>query len=380
LYCFVLLSSPVLQSQNAPVTTAGRVTTAVPGDPSVPIAVTVSNFNNIGKFTLTMKFDTTRVHYVSASTNQSLPGMTVTYTHPSGNTQGTLVFSWTGDSNVSLTDGSSLAGLTFQYITGTGILTWAYTFGSVCQYKRYVNSVLTVLNDAPKYLFYLNGGISYRSAPVTFAPTFSNPVPGTLSLPITVNGFTNIGMITLYLEYDPAIITYLNSYTKNPAFGPSFLVGDTPGSGSKRLIVIQWYDTSVNLANGASLCTLNFYYPTATCNPCALSWYDSGPSCEYADGQGDVLIDMPQVDYYKNGHIGAGLPVTWTGNINGDWDNAGNWSACGLPDITRNIIIPDVSPHSFPVVNVPGFCKSILIQAGATMTIGLTGSITVGDN
>ena len=58
LYCFSLLSLPALQSQNAPVTTTGRVTNAVPGDPSVPAAVTVTNFSNIGQFTLTMMFDT----------------------------------------------------------------------------------------------------------------------------------------------------------------------------------------------------------------------------------------------------------------------------------------------------------------------------------
>jgi len=381
IYCFLLFFLPAIQSQNAPVTTTGVITTAVPGDPSVSIPITITGFNDIGQFTLTMKFDTTRVHYVSSITNPSLPGMTVNYTSPpSGYTQGQLVLNWTGASNTSLADGSSLADLTFSYVFGTAILSWDYIYGSVCKYKRYVGGILTVQNDNPKDLFYLNGGISDRTAPVTFAPVFTNPVPGALSLPITVNGLTGIGALTLYLEYDPAIITYQNSFTKNPAFGSSFVVGDVPGTAGKRMIVIEWYGAGVTLADGSTLCTLNFNYPSASCNPCTLGWYDFGPSCEYADGTGDVLIDLPQAEYYMNGLVSEGLLYMWTGNISSAWDDSGNWNACGIPDITRQVIIPDVSPHSFPVINVAASCKSIKIQTGATLSVGPAGSINVGNN
>jgi len=375
-----LLYAQVLHSQYAPVTTAGRITDAVPGDPSVPVAVTVTGFTNIGQLTLTMVFDTTRVHFVSASTNPSLSGMTVTYTHPSGNTTGKLVLSWTGATDVSLSDGSYLANLTFSYVTGTGILSWAYTFGSVCQYKRRIGGVLTALSDTPRYLYYLNGGISDRSAPVTSAPYITKPEVGPLPVPVIVNGFSNIGGVTLYLEYDPAVITFQHSFEKNPAFDSNFLVGDSPAPGSKRQIVIQWFGSALNLDNGSNLCTLDFNYPVAICSTCFLSWFDNGSSCEFADGSGDVLIDMPQVDYYVNGLVGPGLPATWTGNINSAWDNAGNWSECGLPDITRDIVIPDVSPNSFPVINLAGYCRSISIETGATLTIGASGSLIISNN
>ena len=361
-------------------TTTGRVTNAVPGDPSVPVAVTVNSFINIGQFTLTMLFDTTRVHYISADTNPFLSGMTVTYTHPSGNTTGKLVFAWTGASDTSLADGSSLADLAFSYVSGTGILSWAYTFGSVCQYKRHVGGILTALADTPRYLYYLNGGISNRSAPVTSVPYITNPVTGPLPVPVSVNGFSNIAGVTLYMEYDPAVITYQNSFEKNPAFDSNFLVGDNPAPGGKRQIVIQWFGSALDLDNGSTLCTLDFNYPVATCTPCFLSWFDNGSSCEFADGSGEVLIDMPQVDYYENGIASPGLPVTWTGNISSAWDNAGNWTECGLPDITRDIIIPDVSPNSFPVINMAGFCRSISIESGATLTIGATGSLIISNN
>ena len=302
---FCMLSIPLF-AIDAPIITAARVTNAIAGTSSVPIPITVSNFNNIGQFTLTMKFDTTKVRFVSASSNPSLSGMNVTYSSPAGNTQGKLVFTWTGVSNVSLTDGSTLANLTFSYVTSTGILSWAYTYGSVCQYKTYLGSTLTSLNDSPQYLFYNNGGISNRGAPITYAPNISSPSVGTISVPITANGFSTIGAMTLYLEYDPAVITYQNSFVKNPLFSSSFQVGDIAGSGTKRLIVIQWYGNSLTLANGATLCTLNFNYLTAGA-PCTLNWYDNGPSCEYADPSGNVLIDMSTLDYFKNGSVGIPL-------------------------------------------------------------------------
>lgn len=378
--CFLLmiLFSVALCAEMAPVTSAGQVTNAVPGDPAVPVAVTVSNFNNIGKFTLTLKFDTLRVRYVSASTSPSLSGMTVTYTPPSGNTTGKLVLTWTGTSNVSLADGSSIAGLVFRYVNGTGLLNWAYTYGSVCQYHRYVNSVLTLLTDSPKYLYYLNGGISNRGAPVTMAPVIQEPVAGPVYLPVTVNNFTDVGGFTLYLEYDPTVIAYLNTFTKNPAFDGNFLVGDYPGIGGKRLIVMQWYGYSMSLADGSALCTLNFSYPSPTCNPCVLSWYDNGPTCEYADGSSNILIDLPHESYYPGGLVEPGSPSMWTGSVSSEWNNPGNWDACGIPDQTRKAVIPNIAPGAFPVISSEVHCRSLTILSGATVTVSPAGMVVVG--
>lgn len=379
--CLIILGLPLaILPQATPVTTAGQVINAVMGDTSVPVPVTVTGFNNIGQFTLTMKFDTTRVRYVSSTTNPALQGMTVTYTHPSGNTQGKLVFTWTGASNVSLPDGSEIAGLVFHYITGTGNLNWSYTFGAVCQYKRYIGSTLSLLADLPKYQYYCNGGISNRSAPYTYAPAIASPVPGTIQVPLIVNGFATIGGLTLYLEYDPDIITYSNIFTKNAAFGSAFQVGEITTEDGRRVIVMQWFGNSVTLADGSTLCTLNFTYPQANCNPGILNWFDNGPSCEYSDAQANVLIDMPQQTYYFNGVVASGLPNTWTGNAGYAWNDAGNWNECGVPDLSKQVIIPDVAPQPYPVLTTAASCKSLLIRSGAVLTIATTGSITVGDD
>lgn len=357
----------------------GRITDATPGDPAVPVSVTVSGFINIGQFALTMKFDTTRVRFISASPSASLPGMTVTYTHPAGNTQGKLVFSWTGAANTSLPDNAEIAGLVFHYVTGTGNLNWAYTFGSVCQYKRFSGSTLITLTDTPKYQYYLNGGISCRSAPVALAPEVADPAAGPFSLPIHVSEFINIKSFTLYLEYDPAVITYMNSFTKNPAFDSNFIVGDNPSSGGKRTIVIQWYGAPVSLADGALLCNLNFTYPAPQCNACLLQWYDTGPTCEFTDSGGDVLIDQPKLLHYDDGVIASGLPATWTGSVNTSWENTANWNSCGIPDQNKKAVIPDVSPNHAPVIATTAYVKSIDILPGATLIIQPGGTLQIGN-
>jgi hypothetical protein len=376
----LLSSSPALLAQDAPVTIAGRVTDAIPGDTVSPLPVIIHNFNNIGQFTLTLKFDTTRVKYISSLTNPLLQGMTADYTPPSGNSQGKLVLTWTGTENISLADSSSLADITFFYVNGTGLLNWSYTFGSVCRYKRYSGGVLITMTDSPKNEYYQDGGIADRTSPVITAPTIAGPEPGPVPLAFYADEFVDIKSFTLYLEYDPAIIAYQNSFTKNPAFDSNFIVGDSPGVGDMRMIIMQWFSfTPVSLPDGSLICTLDFNYLSATCDPCVLGWYDTGPTCEYADGEGHVLMDVPKVDFYHDGIIAPGSPATWTGNAGSDWHNASNWDSCGIPDIMRNVVIPDVSPLPFPVISSAVDCHSLTVEEGAMITISSSGSLIIGE-
>ena len=152
-------------------------------------------------------------------------------------------------------------------------------------------------------------------APVTIAPIITMSASGPISIPITVNNFNDIGALTLSLEYDPSIITYQNTYTKNPAFSSFFDVGDNAGTGTRRRIVIVWFGfSSVNLINGSTLCTLNFTYSTANGTSTELTWYDNITSCEYTDGSGNILLDTPTADYYKNGVVSPPLLANFSAN------------------------------------------------------------------
>ncbi len=368
--------SLALPAQDAPVTTAGSVTVAVPGSPTV-VPVTVDNFIQIGQFTLTLKFDTTRVRYLSAALNPSLPGITAIYTPPVGNTLGKLVLSWTGASNQSLAGGSPLADLTLLYVGGTGILQWSYTYGSVCQYKRWSGAILTAINDQPRHQYYINGGVSNRGAPVVMAPAIAGPQPGPTPVVLTTNGFTGIQAFTLYLEYDPAFITYQQSYTRNPAFDSNFIVGDTPGFNGKRFLVVQWYGGSMSLPDGAALCTADFSYLAASCSSSPLTWYDNGPTCEFSDALGNILIDTPAGDYYLDGVVGEGLPAQWTGAVSQDWGDPGNWTSCGMPNPMRAVVIPNVGANPYPAITGNISCRTLLLENGARLNVEPTGVLSI---
>jgi len=143
-----------------------------------------------------------------------------------------------------------------------------------------------------------------QNAPITIAPVITLSASGSFSLPVTVNDFNDIGALTLYLEYDPSVITYLNSYSANAALGSAFVAGSVAVSASKTCIVMQWFGfTGVTLSSGSVLCTLNFNFPGTSAASTALKWYDIGPSCEYTDGNGWILNDTPTSSFYLNGSV-----------------------------------------------------------------------------
>jgi hypothetical protein len=74
---------------------------------------------------------------------------------------------------------------------------------------------------------------------------------------------------------------------------------------------------------------------------------------------------------------------TWTGAINGDWFNAGNWSLGKIPNTYHSIVIPS-SLGTYPILTgtASTFCKSLTIGTGASLTTdpAYTGTLTVNGN
>jgi len=225
---------------------------------------------------------------------------------------GTIVVTWTGTQGVTLPDLTHLMDITFTYISGTTSLTWNTT-GTACQYHKYQGGSQVVLNDTPKPNYYINGVMTSHAAPVTLAPVLPTAVPGAVSLPFRVVGFTNIGSLTLSLSYNPNVLTFLGTYTPNPAFTSNFLVGSQPGFNGNNLLVIQWFGNSTTLADSSILVSVNFTFSNAqnTGNHSALSWFDNGPSSQYTDGLGNSLYDLPASWFYKDGMVATQVsPVT----------------------------------------------------------------------
>jgi hypothetical protein len=196
---------------------------------------------------------------------------------------------------------------------------------------------------------------SAQNAPVTTCGNVSVSAPGNFTLPVSVTNFTNIGAISLTIDYNYSVAEFVLG-TPHPSL-PTFLLGDSDlGNGFHR-ITMGWFGSATSLADGSVIMTLTFNYVSGNSE---LTWYDDGSSCEYADGSYNILNDVPQGTYYINGNICA--VVETPGPVTGDT------SVCqGEQGLTYSI---DQVP------NATGYTWSV--PQGATITSGQnTNFITV---
>jgi len=307
-----LIVHTIVFSQNAPVTKVTTVINATTGA-QIAIPVTVQNFNNVAFFMLTLRFDTTKIKFQSSVMNAMLPGMTTTYTRSTYNRSATLTFLWFSGSNVSLSDNTAITNLNFIYLMGTSALSWSFYGDDICTYYTYIGGNYSQLNDSPLSSYYINGAISNRVAPHTYAAVIPGPSPGGITLPLAVTGFNDIGAFTLYLEYNPLVLTYQGSFTKNTNLSGNMVVGNQSVTSGLSRIVISYLGTAAavgnSLVNGSSIVSLNFLYSNTNASYSPLNWYEIGPTCEYTDGNSDVLIDWPADSFYTNGNVGV-FPYT----------------------------------------------------------------------
>ncbi len=68
----------------------------------------------------------------------------------------------------------------------------------------------------------------------------------------------------------------------------------------------------------------------------------------------------------------------WTGLVNTDWMNTGNWSAGVIPTPVDDVVIPAGCPH-YPVITngIIAECKSISLNAGSSATVNSGGLLKV---
>lgn len=207
-----------------------------------------------------------------------------------------------------------------------------------------------------------------QNAPVTTVATLSGALPGTINVPVTVTNFTNIGAVSLALDYNYSILQY-DQGIPNPIF-PTMASGDFDlGNGNHR-ISIGWYGGNTSLPAGSTLITLSFSYIAGTSQ---LTWFDNGPSCEYVGESGNVLNDTPTSTYYINGLVCGGLQVP--GLISG-----ANSVCQGQTGVTYTVDpIPGVTSYHW---NVPPGAAIINGNASNSITVdfsvvAVNGSITV---
>lgn len=147
-----------------------------------------------------------------------------------------------------------------------------------------------------------------QNAPLTTAGTVISNGSTTI-VPITVTDFVDMTSCALQLNYNPAIAT-ATLVAKGPLLA-GFINYNVSNPG---VIIIGWYTfPSDTLADNDVL--FNITFSKVTDGVTALTWYDDGYSCYYADSEG-ILNDTPTSVYYFNGSLTFGVPLMADFSVN----------------------------------------------------------------
>ncbi len=223
-------------------------------------------------------------------------------------------------------------------------------------------------------LMFSIGMVQSQNAPVTSLQSYYNQLPGAIIVPVTVTNFTNIGAISLTLEYDPTVLTYTGNI-QNPIFSGSLGVGDNAVPSGMRRIIIGWFSNAVSLPDGSSLIDLSFNFAGGYS---ALQWIDDGASCEYTDENFNTLNDSPFEDYYVNGLVSSAKSLNLTVFIEGLYNTTthkmntaeGNAFADEIADEIQ-VELHDIANYEPPVYA----SGNVLLSLVGEVTIDIPGNL-----
>ena len=359
----IALSAQRISSQNAPITTAGNI---VSTGMTVIVPITAANFTNVASCNLRFSYDQAIVTAISVTKGPSLPGnLASNVTNP-----GLINLGWYHSANVTLPPNTVIFNISFTKVTsGTSPLSFVDN-GNSCKFSD-IYSVALI--DVPTANYYINGSVTFQDfAPKTFAPLITSCPGSLINVPITVKNFNTIGSVSLTMNYNPAVLSYIAPITNNIDF-PELTADVDEVSGT---VIIGGFPSSGSLTfpDNTVLITLHFTYLGGYTG---LNWYDNGTSCEYSGPLPvfPALNDIPFNSFYTNGSVGP-APTDWTGASNNNWENPGNWT-CGLPGINDNVTINN-SPN-YPAISGDVVISGLTIITG-NVTINSAGTLTVSNS
>ncbi len=214
--------------------------------------------------------------------------------------------------------------LRFKY---NGVGTANINFATGCQFS----------NGSPIGVGYTNGSVSPATAPVNAnIGTVSATSPSSVAVPVTFTGIpagTDIGALTLNIEFDAAKLTYVNAL--NPHGATIHLVGS--------VLNIAWTSTTPAIVNGDPFLTLNFNYAASGNTSASINFKDG---CQMANMAATIVPAN-----WNNGGVNMALAHAISGYLKYD-----NSPLTNIPISGATIYIKDgpepVPPALSPVPNI----------------------------
>lgn len=76
-------------------------------------------------------------------------------------------------------------------------------------------------------------------------------------------------------------------------------------------------------------------------------------------------------------NITIAIPGTWTGAIDSNWNNPGNWSCNGIPNATTDVTIPSSVPNPSILENSINEVKGLTLNPGTSLSIAYKAAFTI---
>ncbi len=212
---------------------------------------------------------------------------------------------------------------------------------------------------------------------------------GVYNYDVTVAGFTNVGSISLKLNYDPLVYTY-SSVTVDPSF-PGAITTGAAGTFS-----LAWFNpVGVTLADGSVLLTLTFQaLPAPIAGTTNLTWSVIPTECEYANpAPGGVIPGciFNNVSYSYPADLTAsisplaaticpnGVTVSLTGTAsNGTPPYAGtvSWTGTATPFLSST---SSYTPTFTSTCSVGSYTLNLTVTDAIGCTASTSTTVTVAD-
>lgn len=172
--------------------------------------------------------------------------------------------------------------------------------------------------------------------------------------------------ITSDIEVKPPV-----SISSQPAATAEGCTGSTSPAlsvtaGGSGTILYQWFSHTTNSNSGGTA------IPGATQSTYSVPTGSGGTFYYYVQVSDDYSTVNSTVSV-----VTISSTHTWTGLADNNWNNAANWSACGVPSGSSPVVIASGAPN-YPVISSGTVqAGSFTLQSGATVTVNGTGVLSL---
>lgn len=216
--------------------------------------------------------------------------------------------------------------------------------------------------------------------------------PGEIVVPINVTNFTGVGAISLALNYNNAVLTYLGYQNANAALTGGMLIVNSTGS----KVIMSWASTTPATIGSGVLIEFRF---TGVPGTSTMSWdTQTSGNCEYSDSNGNILPaswvngtvtvqQNPQINSHPPDKvvlvnqntsfsvtaIATGISYRWQlstdgGGSYGDLSNGGLYSGVTTSNLSVSSVLLTMNGYKYRC-KVSGACTPVAYSNPATLTV-----------